>query len=164
MYWSTLKHSDMFKIISKMKKLFGIIIFSIFLTSNSHSLNFNENLENYEKNNPGHTALIYILNRCSGVLSYVSSMLFKEDVETALVINKTGSQFVNIASLLYSKHNNTTLKIASDISLNRMMQLEKLYRQDAKEMFLKKGKYLTGIIKDDNIFCLRIASESNLFK
>ena len=91
-------------------------------------------------------------------------MFFKEDVEKALVLTNTGSQFIKLASALYSKHNKTTLKTASDISLNRMMQLEKLYRQDAEEMFLKEGKYLTGIIKDDNIFCLSVASESKFFK
>ena len=42
---------------------------------------------------------------------------------------------------------------ATDINLNRMMQLDKFYRQDANEMFLKNGSHLTGIVGEDLIFC-----------
>jgi hypothetical protein len=142
-----------------MKKLLAIAVLGLLLSGNANSLNFNENLEDYEKNNPGHTATIYVLNRCSGIMSYVSSLMLKEDVEKGLMLNKWGSNFVNWASLLYSKHNNTTSESASKVSLERMMQLEKLYRQDAKEMFLLKGKYLSGIVRFDFIYCSGVARE-----
>ena len=107
------------------------MVLSLLLSGNANSLNFNENLEDYEKNNPGHAATIYVLNRCSGIMSYVSS----------------------------SKHNNTTTENASNVSLKRMMQLEKLYRQDAKQMFLLKGKYLSGIVGFDFNYCRAVAKK-----
>ena len=145
-----------------MKKILGIVVLSLLLSGNANSLNFNENLEDYEKNNPGHTATIYVLNRCSGIMSYVSSLILKEDIDRGLMLNKWGSNFVNFASLLYSKHNNTTSENASVVSLKRMMQLEKLYRQDAKQMFLLKGKYLSGIVGFDFNYCSGVAK--NIFK
>ena len=140
-----------------MKKTLGIIVLGLLLSGNAYALNFNQNLGDYEKNNPGNTATIYVLNRCSGILSYVSSLMFKENTDTALKLNQMGAKFVNFSSLLYAKHNNTSTEDARNISLKRMMQLEKLYRQDAKEMFLKKGRYLSGVLKFDLEFCTGVA-------
>ena len=140
-----------------MKKLLSIIVLIFLLSGNAYALNFNQNLGDYEKNNPGNTATIYVLNRCSGILSYVSSLMFKENTDTALKLNQMGAKFVNFSSLLYAKHNNTSTEDARNISLKRMMQLEKLYRQDAKEMFLKKGRYLSGVLKFDLEFCTGVA-------
>ena len=145
-----------------MKKLLGIVVLGLLLNGNAYSLNFNQNLGDYEKNNPGNTATIYVLNRCSGILSYVTSLMLKEDTEAALKFNLMGSKFIKFSSLLIAKHNSTSLEDAKNISLNRMMQLEKLYRQDAKEMFLKNGKYLSGILKFDLQFCTGVAN--NFFK
>jgi len=140
-----------------MKKLLGIIVLGLLLSGNAYALNFNQNLGDYEKNNPGNTATIYVLNRCSGILNYASSQIFKKNTDTALKLNLTGAKFVNFSSLLYAKHNNTSTEDARNISLKRMMQLEKLYRQDAKEMFLKKGRYLSGVLKFDLEFCTGVA-------
>ena len=142
-----------------MKKTLGIIVLGLLLSGNAYALNFNQNLGDYEKNNPGNTATIYVLNRCSGILSYVSSLMFKENTDTALKLNQMGAKFVNFSSLLYAKHNNTSTEDARNISLKRMMQLEKLYRQDAKEMFLKKGRYLSGVLKFDLEFCTGVAKK-----
>ena len=142
-----------------MKKLLGIVVLGLLLSGNAHSLNFDENLGDYEKNNPGNTATIYILNRCSGILSYVTSLMLKENTEAALKLNLMGSKFMQLSSALIEKHNNTSPEDAADISLNRMMQLEKLYRQDAKEMFLKNGRYLSGILEFDFKFCTGVAKK-----
>jgi hypothetical protein len=142
-----------------MKKLLSILVLGLLLSGNAYALNFNQNLGDYEKNNPGNTATIYVLNRCSGILSYVSSLMFKENTDAALKLNQMGAKFVNFSSLLYAKHNNTSTEDARNISLQRMMQLEKLYRQDAKEMFLKKGRHLSGVLKFDLEFCTGVAKK-----
>ena len=142
-----------------MKKFFGIVVLSLLLSGNAYSLNFNQNLGDYEKSNPGDTATIYVLNRCSGILSYVTSLMLKEDTEAALKFNLMTSKFIKFSSLLIAKHNNTSIEDAENISLNRMMKLEKFYRQDAKEMFLKNGRYLSGILKFDLQFCTGVANK-----
>ena len=63
-----------------MKKFLEILVLGLLLSGNAYSLNFNENLGDYEKNNAGHTSTIYILNRCSGILSYVTSLMLKENM------------------------------------------------------------------------------------
>tara|TARA_B100001173_G_C15613209_1_gene389789 strand:+ start:81 stop:524 length:444 start_codon:yes stop_codon:yes gene_type:complete len=136
-----------------MKKLLGIVVFSLLLSGNSYSLNFNQKLSDYYKSNTGITSMIYILNRCSGILTYYSIMMFKENAEFGLTYNLMSSEMVNLASQLYSKHSNVSLNAATDINLKRMMQLDEYYRQDAKEMFLKNGAYLTGNVGADLDFC-----------
>ena len=142
-----------------MKKFLEILVLGLLLSGNAYSLNFNENLGDYEKNNTGHTSTIYILNRCSGILSYVTSLMLKENTEAALKLNLMGSKFIQLSSALTEKHNNTSPEDAKNISLNKMMQLEKLYRQDAKEMFLKNGRYLSGILEFDFKFCTGVAKK-----
>ena len=83
-----------------MKKLLSIIVLIFLLSGNAYALNFNQNLGDYEKNNPGNTATIYVLNRCSGILSYVSSLMFKENTDTALKLNQMGAKFVNFSARL----------------------------------------------------------------
>ena len=136
-----------------MKKLLGTIFLSLILNSNAYSLNINQKLSDYIEPNMGVTSLIYVLNRCTGILTYNSIMMFKENADVGLYYNQMSADMMNLASKFYAKHSNVSFDIALDINSKRMMQLEEYYRQDANEMFLKNGLYLTGIVGDDLIFC-----------
>ena len=136
-----------------MKKLLGIVVLSLFLNSNAYPLNFNQKLSDYQKLDMGVTSLIYVLNRCTGILTYNSIMMFKENADVGLYYNQMSSEMMNLASKYYSIHNNVSLDEALDVNAKRMMQLDEYYRQDANEMFLKNGMYLTGIVGADLIFC-----------
>jgi hypothetical protein len=136
-----------------MKKLLGIIFLSLFLNSSAYSLNFNQKLSDYQKPDMGVTSAIYILNRCTGILTYYSIMMFKEKADVGLYYNQMSADLMNLASKYYAKNNNVSFDMALDVNSKRMMQLDEYYRQDANEMFLKNGMYLTGIVGADLIFC-----------
>ena len=136
-----------------MKKLLGIVVLSLFLNSNAYPLNFNQKLSDYLKPDMGLTSTIYVLNRCTGILTYKSIMMFKENADVGLYYNQMSAKMMNLASKYYSIHNNVSLDVALDVNAKRMMQLDEYYRQDANEMFLKNGMYLTGIVGADLMFC-----------
>jgi len=136
-----------------MKKLLGIVVLGLFLNGNAYSLNFNQKLSDYMEPNMGVTSLIYVLNRCTGILTYNSIMMFKENTDVGLYYNQMSAEMMNLASKFYAKHNNVSFDLALDINSKRMMQLDEYYRQDANEMFLKNGRYITGIVGEDLIFC-----------
>ena len=135
-------------------KILGIVVLVLFLSSSAHSLNFNQRISKYaEEPDLGTTSLIYIFNRCTGILTYNSIMMFKENTDVGLYYNLMSSSLMHLASKYYSKHNNVSFDVALEVNSKRMMQLDEYYRQDAKEMFLKNGRYLTGIVGDDLKFC-----------
>ena len=136
-----------------MKRLLGIVILSLFFNGNAYSLNFNQKLSDYMEPNMGVTSLIYVLNRCTGILTYTSIMIFKENADLGIYYNQMSADMMNLASKYYAKHNKVSLDEAIDVNAKRMMQLDEYYRQDANEMFLKNGKYLVGIVGSDLIFC-----------
>ena len=138
---------------SRMKKLLTILVLSLFLNGNAYSLNFTQKLSDYMEPNLSVTSLIYVLNRCTGILTYNSIMIFKENADAGLYYNQMSSDMMNLASKFYAKHNNVSLNEALKVNSKRMMQLDEYYRQDANEMFLKNGKYLVGIVGADSIFC-----------
>tara|TARA_A100001011_G_C13851634_1_gene651167 strand:- start:122 stop:532 length:411 start_codon:yes stop_codon:yes gene_type:complete len=125
------------------------------ISQKAHSFNFNETIEEYSAKNSGIVSAIYILNRCSGVFTYTSSMLLKEpgQYDKAMNLLKNSNKSIDFASKLYSKHHNTSYEKASEISLNRMMKMDQMYREDAKELFVKNGGYLTGHVIDDLGVC-----------
>ena len=83
-------------------------------------------------------------------------MLLKEpgQKKTALIYLDYSNQSIDYASKLYLKHHNVTYAKASDINLERMMKLEQLFREDAKELFLKNGSYLSGHVFEDLQTCV----------
>ena len=135
-----------------MKKLLGIIFLSLFLNSSAYSLNINQKLSDYILTNKGVNSIIYVMNRCTGILTYNSIMMFKENADVGLYYNQMSADLMNLASKYYAKNNNVSFDMALDVNSKRMMQLDEYYRQDANEMFLKNGMYLTGIVGADLIF------------
>ena len=144
-----------------MFKIILSLILLIFFSSISKAGNFKESVETYGKKNSGTTSLIYIFNRCAGITGYVHSMLEKEpnSQKSSAIYLRVSAEMTNRAATLYSKHSNVDLNTALDENLKRMGSMLKLYQEDSKENFLKTGGYLTGIVKQDMDYCVKIEKE-----
>ena len=55
-----------------MKKTLGIMVLGFLLSGNAYALNFKQNLSEYKETKKGTTSAIYVLNRCTGILTYNS--------------------------------------------------------------------------------------------
>ena len=141
-----------------MKKILGIIILSFIFSGNVFAYNFKETINQYSLVNKGVVSTIYILNRCSGLLTYTSSMMLKEPDQKELALKYIDLSTVSIdtASKLYSKHHSVSYEQASEILFKRLIKLESFYRADAKELFLKNGSYLSGHVWDDFDTCITV--------
>ena len=142
------------------KIIFSLILLITF-SSTSNAGNFKESIETYGKNNSGTTSLIYIFNRCAGITGYVHSMLEKEpnSQKSSAIYLRISAEMTNRATTLYSKHSKVDLNTAMDENLKRMGSMLKLYQEDSKENFIKTGGYLTGIVKQDMDYCVKIEKE-----
>jgi len=143
-----------------LKIIFSFILLITF-SSISKANNFKESIEIYGKKNSGTTSLIYIFNRCAGITGYVHSMLEKEpnSKESSAIYLRVSAEMTNRASTLYSKHSKVDLNTATNENLKRAVSMMKLYQEDAKENFIKTGSYLTGIVKQDMDYCVKIEKE-----
>jgi arsenate reductase-like glutaredoxin family protein len=143
-----------------LKIIFSFILLITF-SSISKANNFKESIEIYGKKNSGTTSLIYIFNRCAGITGYVHSMLEKEpnSKESSAIYLRVSTEMTNRASTLYSKHSKVDLNNAMNENLKRTVSMMKLYQEDAKENFIKTGSYLTGIVKQDMDYCVKIEKE-----
>ena len=141
-----------------MKKILGIIILSFIFSGNVFAYNFKETINQYSLVNKGVVSTIYILNRCSGLLTYTSSMMLKEPDQKELALKYIDLSTVSIdtASKLYSKHHSVSYEQASEILFKRLIKLESFYRADAKELFLRNGSYLSGHVWDDFDTCITV--------
>lgn len=142
------------------KIIFSFILLITF-SSISKANNFRESIEVYGKKNSGTTSLIYIFNRCAGITGYVHSMLEKEpnSQNSSAIYLRASAEMTNRASTLFSNHNKVDFNTALNENLKRMGSMVKLYQEDAKENFIKTGRYLTGIVKHDMDYCLEIEKE-----
>ena len=141
-----------------MKKLLGIMVLGLLLSGNAYAYNFKETINQYSLVNKGVVSTIYILNRCSGLLTYTSSMMLKEpdQKEIALKYIDLSTVSIDTASKLYSKHHNVSYEQASEILFKRLIKLESFYREDAKELFLRNGSYLSGHVWDNFDTCITV--------
>ena len=144
-----------------LRKFFASLFFLLSITTPAKSKNFVEDIETYYSKNNGTVSLIYSFNRCSGVLAYYASMLFKKPDEQndAITLVQFSSAATEFATELHSKHNNLSISQARITMENRMMELDELYRKDAKENFLKRGRYLSPIILSDINYCVKEISD-----
>ena len=141
-----------------MKKISLILIIIILSCNPVYSKNFNEDIESYYSKNSGTVASIYGLNRCAAVLVYISSKLFNEpgQKDNALKYVTLSTVASEYATKLHSKNSNVSYNKALISMEKRMMQLDKLYRDDAKQNFLKEGKYISSIILSDIDYCTQV--------
>ena len=141
-----------------MKKISLILIIIILSCNPVYSKNFNEDIKSYYSKNSGTVASIYGLNRCAAVLVYISSKLFNEpgQKDNALKYVTLSTVASEYAAKLHSKNSNVSYNKALISMEKRMMQLDKLYRDDAKQNFLKEWKYISSIILSDIDYCTQV--------
>ena len=140
-----------------MKRLIIYFLFSFFVFSNAYAKNFNQTIQKYLENNKGNTEMVYAFNRCAAVFTYVATKLFNEpnQKERALNLVKLSSKSSELAAGIHSKYNKKTLNESLRMSESRMMELDKLYRQDGEEYFNKNGRFFSPVILDDLQYCTK---------
>ena len=137
-----------------MRKVFLQIFLLIFFCSNVSAKNLNFNKLTGDEGNE-----IMVNNRCSALFNYVYSRIIlnenmRDVAETYLKLN---IGFSKLAALTDHKQNKTLLEEAKKNQLEKMMLFEKKYREDAKYYKKKNGDHISGVIKEDLIFCMTVA-------
>ena len=138
-----------------MKKLLGIVVLGLLLSGNAYAYNFKETINQYSKVNEGNVATIYVLTRCSALLSFTSAMIINESGQnkTSKIYKDYSIIAIHTATNVYLKHHGVSYDKARENLLERRMRLISFYREDAKELFLRNGSYLSGYIREDLETC-----------
>jgi hypothetical protein len=143
-----------------MKKLLGILVLGVLLSGNAYAYNFKETINQYSKVNKGNVATIYVLTRCSALLSFTSAMIINESGQnkTSKIYTDYNIIAIHTATKVYLKHHGVSYDKARENLLERRMRLISLYREDAKELFLRNGSYLSGYIREDLETCAFVSN------
>jgi len=141
------------------KKFLSILVLGLLFVGSAYAFNFKEDIKTYSEKNDGVVSSIYVLNRCSGLLTYVAALTIKEPGQ-----KKTGEKFIDYsviaihnATIFHSSHHNVNYEKAREILLKRRTELINYYRDDAEKLFLRNGTYLSGYILKDVKECIAVA-------
>ena len=139
-----------------MKKLLGIVVLGLLVfQSSSQALNFYP-ISIYAKSNRDIVAQIYVLERCSALLTFIG--IKTEKVETSATYFNVSKKLANYAVTKYQKHHNTSTSKSVNNVMDKIELMVPLYEEDSKEMYIRNGHYISGIIKEDFDFCTALAS------
>ena len=133
-----------------MKKIVLGLVLAMLLSSNAYALNF-QPLHNLEKVSSN---LLYIHQRCAGVLTFVASRLTNKNMINSHT--KAASFFVNLAVKKHQKINNYSFSKSLNNVENKVMKLMSMYGEDSEKIYLQTGQYLGGVIKADLRVCTGI--------
>ena len=141
-----------------MKKLLGILVLGLLVfQSSSQALNFYP-ISIYAKSNRDIVAQIYVLERCSALLTFIGIKMRPEKVETSEIYFNVSKKLANYAVTKYQKHHNTSTNKSVNNVMDKIELMVPLYEEDSKEMYIRNGHYISGIIKEDFDFCTALAS------
>ena len=143
-----------------MKKLFlSILVICSLLGGNAYAYNFKETINQYSSANKGNVAIIYVLTRCSALLSFTSAMIINESGQNknSKIYTDYSIIAIHAATKVYLNHHSVTYDKARENLLERRMRLISFYREDAKELFLRNGSYLSGYILGDLETCVLVS-------
>tara|TARA_B100001540_G_scaffold269835_1_gene252714 strand:+ start:459 stop:905 length:447 start_codon:yes stop_codon:yes gene_type:complete len=143
-----------------MKKLLGIVVLGLLLSGNVYAYNFKETINQYSSINKGKVATIYVLTRCSALLKFTSAMILNESGKNKIYKMYTDYDIIAIhtATKVFSNHHRVSYDKARENLLERRMRLISFYREDAKELFLRNGSYLSGYIREDLETCVLVSN------
>jgi spermidine/putrescine-binding protein len=146
-----------------MKKLLGILILSLLLKGNANAFNFKEDIETYSLKNEGVVSSIYILNRCSGLFTFVAAMVINEPGNKDLAEKYIDYSVTTIhaATIFHSNHHSVDYEKAREILMKRRTELINHYKDDAEKLFLRNGSYISDYILEDVKQCI---AASEFFK
>ena len=142
-----------------MKKILGIIVLGLLLSGNAYAYNFKETINQYSSVNKGNVATIYVLTRCSALLSFTSAMIINESGQNknSKIYTDYSIIVIHAATKVYLNHHGVSYDEARENLLERRMRLISFYREDAKELFLRNGSYLSGYIRGDLETCVLVS-------
>ena len=141
-----------------MKKLLSIVVLGLLFIGNAYAFNFKEDIKTYSEKNEGVVSSIYVLNRCSGLLSYIAALIINEG-KKKVAENYIDYSVITIhtATLFHSNHHSVDYEKAREILVKRRTELINYYRDDAEKLFLRNGTYLSGYILEDFKECIAAA-------
>ena len=142
-----------------MKRLLGIVVLGLLICGNAFAFNFKEDIKTYSQKNEGVVSAIYVLNRCSGLLTYTVAMLLNESGETNVAKKYMDNNLIifDAAIKFHSKHHSVSYDKAREILTKKRSKLINFYRDDAEKLFLRNGSYLSGYILEDIKECIGTA-------
>ena len=134
-----------------MKRLLGIVVLGLLICGNAYAFNFKEDIKTYSQKNEGVVSVIYVLNRCSGLLTYTAAMLLNESGKKNVAEKYMDHSLIifHTAINLHSKHHSVSYDKAREILTKKRSKLINFYRDDAEKLFLRNGSYLSGYILED---------------
>ena len=134
------------------------MVLGLLFSGNAYAYNFKETINQYSKVNKGDVATIYVLTRCSALLSFTSAMIINESGQnkTSKIYTDYNIIAIHTATKVYLKHHGVSYDKARQNLLERRIRLISFYREDAKELFLRNGSYLSGHVRDDFDTCITV--------
>ena len=135
------------------------MVLGLLLCGNAFAFNFQEDIKTYSQKNEGVVSGIYVLNRCSGLLTYTAAMLLNEPGKKNVAKKYMDNNLIvfDTAIKLHSKHHNVSYDKATEILVKKRTKLINFYRDDAEKLFLRNGSYLSGYILEDLKECIGTA-------
>ena len=142
-----------------MKKLLGILVLILLFSGNAYAFNFKENIETYSLKNEGVVSSIYILNRCSGLLTFVAALTINEPGKKNVAEKYIDYSVITIhaATIFHSNHHSMNYEKAREILVKRRTELINYYRDDAEKLFLRNGSRISGYILEDIKQCITVS-------
>jgi hypothetical protein len=143
-----------------MKKLLGIIVFSLLLSTNANArsmISISEYIQKNPKNSKDPITQVYIIKRCSAVNIYMFYLTEDKDSKTAENFTKAYERFFNLSAKILVKYANLDFKTAGDKVGADVDGMAQYYIKDGEDYFLRTGSYIMdNYIGDDLRYCKKI--------
>ena len=127
-----------------MKKLLGIIVFSLLLSTNANArsmISISEYIQKNPKNSKDPITQVYIIKRCSAVNIYMFYLTEDKDSKTAENFTKAYERFFNLSAKILVKYANLDFKTAGDKVGADVDGMAQYYIKDGEDYFLRTGSY-----------------------
>ena len=138
-----------------MKKLLGIIVFSLLLSMNSVKAYPFVKLEDYLTTNSTEdpSISIYTFNRCAALSQFMSAISYERDKILSEKYQNRQFLFLNAAIGLHKK----LFKISDDKAMTDLTkvqrQIAQLYMEEGNNSYIRTGAHLNSDLKSDLNIC-----------
>ena len=143
-----------------MKKLLGILIVSLFLSSNGFAQSMISINEFIEKNSEGSKDVIvqtYVVKRCTAAYLYMMTITKDTDAKAAESFRIAYDKLFQFAAQLLMKNLNLDVDAAGNNVLIDVDNMMKYYIEDGQDSFARTGTYvMDNYIGDDLRFCKKL--------
>lgn len=140
-----------------MKKLLGILIVSLFLTSNGFAqsmISINKFIEKNSGDSKDVIVQTYVVKRCTAAYLYMVTITKDRDAKTAETFRRAYDELFQFAAQLLMKELNLDVDTAGENVLTDVDNMMKYYIKDGQDSFARTGTYvMDNYIGDDLRFC-----------